>query len=155
LTLAEASRLTHEVQQLGQKVVLTNGVFDLLHVGHLRYLQQARDQGDLLIVGLNSDASTRTIKGDERPLVPEDERLELLQALRCVDAVVLFDEATAETLVEVLRPDIYVKGGDYQLSQLPEAAIAQRYGGEVRILQHVAGRSTTDLIDAIRERFCP
>ena len=154
MTLAEARAYVQQVQQIGNRVVFTNGVFDLLHVGHLRYLQQARSLGDVLVVGLNSDASTRAIKGETRPLVPLAERQELLLALRCVDAVVTFDELTAEATVEALEPDIYVKGGDYQVAQLPEAAVVQRYGGQVRILLKVEGRSTSDVIDTVRQRFC-
>jgi len=144
----------------GQRVVLTNGVFDLLHIGHVTYLQQARALGDLLVVGLNSDASTRALKGPERPLVAEDERAALLTALRCVDYVTIFDEPTAEALVVALRPDIYVKGGDYTLLDdgqqhvggkvPPEAAVVRGYGGEVRLLPYLPGHSTSALIAKIR-----
>jgi len=154
-TLTEAADQVRRAQRSGRRVVFTNGVFDLLHVGHLRYLQEARELGDMLVVGLNSDASTRTIKGDKRPLVQESERAELLLGLRCVDLVVPFDEPTAERLVDALRPDVYVKGGDYSVDQLPEARIVERYGGEVKVLLQVEGRSTTDLVDTIRQRFCP
>ncbi len=134
--------------------MFTNGVFDLLHVGHVRYLAQARQLGDVLVVGLNSDASTRRLKGETRPLVPEQERAELLLALRCVDAVVIFDEATADRTLEALKPDVYVKGGDYAASGPPEAPTVRAYGGEVRTLTLVEGRSTTDLVETIRQRFC-
>jgi rfaE bifunctional protein nucleotidyltransferase chain/domain len=138
-----------------RRVVLTNGVFDLLHVGHLRYLQAARALGDALIVGLNSDASTRRLKGPTRPIHGEDERAELLAGLACVDAVVIFGEDTAVSLVEAIRPDLWVKGGDYgsleeALPRLPEAATVQRLGGEVRLLPFVEGRSTTLLVERIR-----
>ena len=155
MTLSDAQTLVNRARRDELTVVFTNGVFDLLHVGHLRYLRQAHTLGDLLIVGLNSDASTRSIKGDHRPVVPQAERAELLEALQPVDAVVLFEERTAEHLVDALRPDIYVKGGDYQPADLPEAAVVERYGGQVRILQFVEGHSSTDLIATIRERFCP
>lgn len=144
-----------QAQAAGSRVVFTNGVFDVLHVGHVRYLQEARTLGDVLVVGLNSDASTRAIKGERRPLVPQAERQELLEALRCVDAVVVFDEPTANTILEALKPDVYVKGGDYATQGPPEAPTVRRYGGEVRTLQLIEGRSTTDLIDTIRQRFCP
>jgi rfaE bifunctional protein nucleotidyltransferase chain/domain len=136
----------------GGRLVLTNGCFDLLHVGHVRYLQAARELGELLIVGLNSDASTRALKGPERPLVPAAERAEVLAALACVDAIVIFDEPTAETLVAALRPEIYVKGSDYAEADLPEARIVRRYGGEVRLLPAITGISTTALIARIRGR---
>jgi D-beta-D-heptose 7-phosphate kinase/D-beta-D-heptose 1-phosphate adenosyltransferase len=107
------ARLVADWREAGARIVLTNGVFDLLHVGHVRYLQQASTLGDVLVVGLNSDTSTQRLKGPQRPLIPEDERAEVLAALACVDVVTLFEEDTAETLVAVLRPDVYVKGGDY------------------------------------------
>ena len=134
----------------GGRLVLTNGCFDLLHVGHVRYLQAARELGDFLIVGLNSDASTRALKGPGRPLVPAAERAEVLAALACVDAIVVFDEPTAETLVATLRPEIYVKGSDYAEAELPEARIVHQYGGEVRRLPAIPGVSTTALVARIR-----
>jgi rfaE bifunctional protein nucleotidyltransferase chain/domain len=136
----------------GDRLVLTNGCFDLLHVGHVRYLQAARALGDFLVVGLNSDASTRALKGPERPLVPEAERAEVLAALTCVDAVVIFDEPTAERLVEVLRPEVYVKGDDYTEASLPEARLVHVYGGQVRLLPAIPGISTTALVARIRGR---
>jgi len=154
LTLAEAADFVRAAKVAGKHVVFTNGVFDLLHVGHVRYLEEARALGDALIVGLNSDVSARTIKGQDRPLIPQDERAELLAALRWVDAVVLFDEPTADATIEALKPDVYVKGGDYAQEGPPEAPTVRRYGGEVRTLQLVQGRSTTDLIETIRQRFC-
>ena len=157
--LAERRRL----RRLHKKVVFTNGCFDLLHVGHARYLQQARSLGDRLVVGLNSDASARALKGENRPLVPEQERAELLAALACVDYVVIFDDPTAERLVDALRPDVYVKGGDYARGErmsvdewetkLPEARIVASYGGRVEILPLVPGRSTTDIVETILERY--
>ena len=155
MTLAQATQLVRKAQAEHKRVVFTNGVFDLLHVGHVRYLAQARGLGDMLVVGLNSDASTRQIKGDDRPLMAEGERAELLRALRCVDAVVVFEEPTANAILEALRPDIYVKGGDYAGDGPPEAPTVQRYGGVVQTLQLVEGRSTSGLIDLIRQRFCP
>src|SRR6476661_4029741 len=138
-----------QARAAGQTVVFTNGAFDLLHVGHVRYLQAARALGDLLIVGLNDDASVRAYKGPTRPLVPEDERAEVLAALACVDYVVLFGDPTATRLVEAIRPDIYAKGGDYAAGDkgagkpLPEAAAARAGGGEVVIVPFVPGRSTS------------
>ncbi len=144
-----------------QIVVFTNGIFDLLHLGHLQYLQAARAQGDLLIVGLNSDASSRQLKGPKRPLVPQAERAELLLGLRPVDYVTIFDDRTAERLVAALQPDVYVKGGDYMLNaapgsvgkDLPEARIVQAYGGRVELIHYLAGHSTSELIERIMERY--
>ncbi len=137
----------------GARIVLTNGCFDLLHVGHLRYLRAARALGDLLVVGINDDASVRALKGPGRPLIPLAERAELLAALAPVDAVVPFGERTADRLLERVRPDLYVKGGDYTLETLPEAATARRLGVEVRFLPLVKGRSTSGLIAEIVRRF--
>lgn len=134
----------------GERIVSTNGVFDLLHVGHVRYLQAARQLGDLLVVAINSDACTRRLKGESRPLLPEDERAELLAALHCVDYVTMFDQPTPEAVLEVLRPHIHTKGGDYAVESLPETAVVRRYGGEVRTLPFVPGRSTTELVERIR-----
>jgi len=143
--------LAWRLQQSGA-VALTNGHFDLMHVGHVRYLQAARALADALIVGLNSDASTAARKPG-RPVVPQEERAELLAALGCVDVVVIFDALTAEGLVEALRPDIYVKGGDWNRPdgpRPPEAAAVERHGGRVVFLPYVPDRSTTAIIARIR-----
>lgn len=153
ISLEEALVLRQELASQGKKVVLTNGCFDLLHVGHVRYLKEAREQGDLLIVGLNSDDSTRLVKGRGRPFVGQQDRAEILLALECVDHVVIFSERTAETLVRALKPDIYVKGGNYSLEQLPEAKVVAEYGGQVYLTGEAPGRSTTDLIAAIAARY--
>lgn len=156
----ELDRLGERLRAEGKRVVFTNGHFDLLHVGHLRYLQAARALGDTLIVGVNDDAVTRLRKGPGRPIVPEEERAELVAGLACVDYVVIFHEETAEAAVARLRPDIYVKGGDYAIDEaeeragkqpLPEAAVVRGYGGEVRTVPLVPGRSTTDIVRRIRE----
>lgn len=151
----EAQRIREELRAAGKTVVLTNGHFDLLHVGHVRCLQQAKELGDVLFVGVNSDASTRLLKGEKRPIIPEDERARLVAALECVDYVVIFEERTARRLVELLKPDIYAKGGDYGPAgkELPEAEAVAVYGGEVRILPYLPGRSTTDIIRTILERY--
>lgn len=151
----EAQRIREELRSAGKTVVLTNGHFDLLHVGHVRCLQQAKELGDVLFVGVNSDASTRLLKGGKRPIIPEDERARLVAALECVDYVVIFEERTARRLVELLKPDIYAKGGDYGPAgkELPEAEAVAAYGGEVRILPYLPGRSTTDIIRTILERY--
>jgi D-glycero-beta-D-manno-heptose 1-phosphate adenylyltransferase len=159
VTLDTLVQLREEWRAAGRRVVFTNGAFDLLHVGHVRYLQAARALGDLLIVGLNDDASVRGYKGPTRPLVPAEERAELLAALACVDYVVLFSEPTATRLVAALEPDVYVKGGDYSASDagnggkpLPEAEAARAAGGEVVIVPFVPGRSTTGLIERIQRQ---
>jgi rfaE bifunctional protein nucleotidyltransferase chain/domain len=131
----------------GGRLVLTNGCFDLLHVGHVRYLQAARRLGDLLAVGVNSDASVRALKGPARPLVPAAERAEVLAALACVDAVVVFDALTAEPLAAALQPEVYVKGQDYTEATLPEARVVRQYGGTVALLPTVPGASTTALVE--------
>lgn len=148
--------LRAEWQAAGKIVVCTNGVFDLLHYGHLQYLDAARALGDVLVVGLNSDASTRRYKGPNRPLVPQDERTALLLALEPVDQVVIFDEPTAEGLVAALRPQIYCKGADYapeHARALPEAAVVHAYGGQVQLIPYLPGHSTSELIRVIRERY--
>jgi rfaE bifunctional protein nucleotidyltransferase chain/domain len=143
----------------GKRVVLTNGVFDLLHAGHVRYLQEARAQGDLLVVGLNGDDSVRRRKGPSRPLMPLEDRMVVVAALASVDLVVPFHEDTANELVAHLQPDVYVKGGDYDPAappgskgHLPEAAVCRDYGGQVAVLSFLPGRSTTDLVRRINER---
>jgi rfaE bifunctional protein nucleotidyltransferase chain/domain len=163
LSLDELAALRADWGVRGRRLVLTNGVFDLLHIGHVGYLEQARALGDLLVVALNSDASTRALKGPLRPLTAAPERAALLSALRCVDYVLIFEEPTAEAVVTALRPEIYVKGGDYaaeagaapDLGRLPEARIVQGYGGAVRLLPYTAGRSTSELIRLIVERYAP
>lgn len=139
------------LQQDGKKIVFTNGCFDIVHIGHLRYLEEARALGDLLVVGLNTDDSVRQLEGPERPFVPELERAEMLSGFECVDYIALFNEPTAGKLIQELRPDIYVKGGDYtSLDQIPEARIVAEYGGEVIVLPEVRGKSTTKLASQVR-----
>ena len=142
-----AERVIGRVRAAGGTVVATGGCFDLLHAGHVRMLRAARALGDCLIVCLNSDSSVRRVKGSDRPLVPEEDRAAVLGALGCVDAVVLFDERTPEAVLERLRPDVFAKGGDYAVSELPEARLLARWGGRAVILPYVAGRSTTRLIE--------
>jgi rfaE bifunctional protein nucleotidyltransferase chain/domain len=132
-----------------RRVVLTNGVFDLLHVGHLRYLRQARAFGDVLVVGVNADASVRAAKPG-RPLVPDTERAELVAALDPVDFVVIFAEPTADALLRALRPSVYVKGGDYAEATLPEAATARALGAQIAFVPLVPGHSTSSLAETLR-----
>ena len=134
-----------------RRVVLTNGCFDLLHVGHLRYLEDASDLGDFLIVALNTDPSIRAAKGPGRPVVPFEERAELISALRCVDRVTRFDEPTLEETLRLFRPDVHAKGSDYTSESVPEAAIDHELGIEIAICGGVKEHSTTDLLRAARE----
>ncbi len=133
-------------QAKGEKIVFTNGVFDILHVGHARYLAEARALGDGLLIAVNTDESVRGFKGDLRPVVPLAERMEMLAALACVDYVTPFGTRTPVPLIEQIRPAIYVKGGDYHEADLPEAAVVRAYGGSVQLLSLVAGRSSTNII---------
>ena len=137
------------LREAGQRVVFTNGCFDILHAGHVRYLEAARALGDCLVLGLNTDASVRRLKGETRPVNTELDRAAVTGALAAVDYVVLFDEPTAETLIEKVRPAVYVKGGDYTRETLPEARVVEKYGGEVHFIDLVPGRSTTKIIEKI------
>jgi D-beta-D-heptose 7-phosphate kinase/D-beta-D-heptose 1-phosphate adenosyltransferase len=134
----------------GRRIVLTNGCFDILHRGHITYLNRAKALGDVLVVGINSDDSVRQLKGPERPVNPLDDRIEVLAALSCVDHIVAFDELTPVELVRAIRPDVFVKGGDYTREMLPEAPVVEQLGGTVHILPYVEDRSTTSIIERIR-----
>ncbi len=137
----------------GKRVVFTNGCFDLLHPGHIAYLTEAKALGDVLVVGLNSDASVRRLKGPKRPLLSQEERRTMLLALRMVDDVAIFDEDTPNALIAALKPDIHVKGGDYNVDDLPETAVVRAYGGEVKILKFLDGFSTSGIIERILKRY--
>ena len=145
-----AGELAARLRGAGQRVVLANGCFDLLHVGHVRYLTAARALGDVLFVGLNGDTAVRRLKGPGRPLMPAVERVELLAALRCVDHVVVFEEDTADRLVALLRPDVHAKGTDYTEASVPEAASVRAVGGRVAIVGDPKDHATRDLIARIR-----
>lgn len=132
-----------------KKVVFTNGCFDILHVGHVKYLQEAKAQGDILVVGLNSDASVRKLKGESRPIQNEADRGEVLSALACVDFVTVFTEDTPANLIELLKPDVLVKGGDWKINQIVGSDFVLSYGGEVKSLQFVQGKSTTNIVSKI------
>lgn len=140
------------LREAGQRVVFTNGCFDILHAGHVRYLEAARALGDCLVLGLNTDASVRRLKGETRPVNTELDRAAVVGALASVDYVALFDEPTAEALIEKVRPAVYAKGGDYTRETLPEAKIVEKYGGEVHFIDLVPGRSTTKIIEKIYQR---
>jgi D-glycero-beta-D-manno-heptose 1-phosphate adenylyltransferase len=136
-----------QTRRQGKKLVFTNGVFDILHAGHVHYLEEAKKLGDMLIVGLNSDTSAKLLnKSPNRPINNEEDRAAVLAALRSVDGVLLFHEQTPETLIAELKPDVHVKGGDYKEQDLPEAKIVRAYGGEVVILPFLEGRSTTSIL---------
>lgn len=152
-TRAELSMHLNNLRKQGRVVVTTNGCFDVLHLGHLRYLQAARKLGDHLVVAVNSDDSVRKLKGENRPLVPEDERAEMLSGLECVDYVVIFPELTPIELLSELKPNIHVKGGDYKLEQLVEREIVEKNGGKVVVGINVPGKSTTNFIEVICEQY--
>ncbi len=136
----------------GKRLVFTNGVFDILHAGHVQYLWKARELGDLLIVGMNTDASVKRLgKGDDRPIHTLEDRLTVLEALRMVDGVVAFDEDTPVELIAQLKPEVHVKGGDYDPETMPETPLVRSYGGEVVILPTLEGRSTTHALRKLRE----
>ncbi|MGV9615337.1 D-glycero-beta-D-manno-heptose 1-phosphate adenylyltransferase [Nocardia xishanensis] len=136
----------------GARIVFTNGCFDVLHAGHIAYLDEAKRLGDILVVAVNSDRSVRRLKGPDRPVNAEGDRCAVLAALRCVDHVTIFDEDTPAELLRATEPDLYVKGGDYQPETLPESPIVRAYGGEVRVLGYLADHSTSAMIDRIRGR---
>jgi rfaE bifunctional protein nucleotidyltransferase chain/domain len=150
LTLSDALTKRTHLHQRGGTLVFTNGHFDLLHVGHLDYLEKARALGDALFVGVNGDPSTEALKGSGRPLVPASERARLLGALWCVDAAIIFEGTTAHALIAALRPEVYVKGGDYRDKPLPERTLVESYGGRIVLIDLVPGRSTSALIARIK-----
>lgn len=143
------SQLSRTLKAAGKTIVFTNGCFDILHAGHVRYLTAAKELGNYLIVGLNSDESVRNLKGSERPVNCQEDRAEVLAALAATDYIVIFNEQTAQSLVEEIQPDIYVKGGDYCIEELPEAASVHANGGKVILLPEVKGRSSSNIIKKI------
>jgi rfaE bifunctional protein nucleotidyltransferase chain/domain len=150
MTIQQTRALVDTLRASGRTIVFTNGVFDLLHVGHLRYLQQARSLGDALIVGLNADRSVRELKGDERPVTVEAERAEILEALCCVDAVVSFAESTPYALIAALQPDVLVKGADWAADAIVGRDIVEARGGRVVRIPIEPGHSTTAILAKIR-----
>lgn len=146
----EIEKYLARLQFFGKKIVFTNGCFDLLHVGHVRYLQQARALGHFLVVGVNSDESVRRLKGPTRPVQNEDDRAEILAGLSSVSFTVIFTEDTPENLIKVIRPSVLVKGGDWNLNEIVGADFVQSIGGHVMSLQFVDGKSTTKLIEKAR-----
>lgn len=153
LTAEEMRKEIVKLQKAGKRVVFTNGVFDILHIGHLTYLEEAGNLGDVLVVGVNSDASVKVNKGDKRPINSEKNRAYVLLGTKFVNYAVIFDEKTPEKLLDVLKPDVHVKGGDYKKEDLPETKIVEGNGGEVKILSFVDNVSTTQIINKIIEAY--
>jgi D-glycero-beta-D-manno-heptose 1-phosphate adenylyltransferase len=151
LSSAEAVAFAARLRGEGQTVVFTNGVYDLLHPGHVRYLQAARAEGDALIVGVNSDRSVRALKGPHRPVHPQDERAELIAALACVDAAVVFDQDTPHEIITALQPDVLVKGADWPADQIVGRELVEARGGRVVRVHVVPGHSSTQLIERMRQ----
>ena len=147
---SKIEELTNQIKKQGKTIVATNGCFDILHVGHVRYLKKSKEVGDVLIVGLNSDASVRSIKGPNRPINNEFDRAEVLCALNSVDYVVLFDEDSPRDLLELIKPNVHTKGADYTLKTLPEADVILKNNGWVEFIDFVEGKSTTKIIDKMK-----
>jgi rfaE bifunctional protein nucleotidyltransferase chain/domain len=147
----ELVRRCRSLQESGARVVLTNGTYDLLHVGHLRSLVDARSRGDLLVVGVNADSSVRAYKGPKRPVIPEAERCEVLAALACVDFVHVFAEPDVEALLRAIRPDVYAKGRDYTLETLPEREVAEEVGAHIAFVGDPKDHSVTDILQRVRD----
>jgi rfaE bifunctional protein nucleotidyltransferase chain/domain len=154
-SLAELEAMVPEIRASGRKVVFANGCFDLLHVGHIRYLQNARALGDVLILGVNSDACVACLKGRGRPLQSESDRVEILSSLECVDYVLLFDTPTVDAILKSLKPDIHAKGTDYTETGVPERDTVLAYGGRVAIVGDPKNHSTRDLIQTIVSKINP
>lgn len=148
-TIKELKDISEESRNRNKTIITTNGVFDILHIGHIRYLKEAKKLGDVLIVGINSDSSVKRIKGPERPLNNEKDRAEALAALKCVDFVTIFNEETPIKILEQIKPNIHVKGGDYNINQIIEKDIVEKNNGKIVLIPEVKGYSTTDLINKI------
>jgi rfaE bifunctional protein nucleotidyltransferase chain/domain len=147
----QISKTVEGLRQKKKKIVFTNGCFDIIHVGHIRYLRQARALGDALVVGLNSDNSVSLVKGPDRPIIPEEERAEVLAALEFVDYVVIFDEETPTNLIHLVHPDILVKGGDWTIDKIVGREIVEAYGGKVMPLPFHPGKSSSDVIEKVKK----
>lgn len=151
VTQKDIVKIVRDGQKQGKTFVATNGCFDILHVGHVRYLQKTKNMADFSVVMLNSDKSVKLIKGDSRPINNQDDRAEILTALSCVNYVVLFEEKSPASLLEKIKPDIYTKGADYTMETLPERDIVKRNGIRVEFIEFVKGKSTTNIIDKINK----
>ncbi len=152
-TLEEIVRIREGLRRDGKKLVFTNGCFDLLHVGHVRYLKQARALGDALVLGLNSDRSVREIKGQGRPITPEEERAEILSALACIDYVFIFDDLTPQRVIDAIVPDVLVKGADWGIGEIVGRETVEKAGGVVRSIPLVKGSSTSSIITKVIDHF--
>lgn len=150
LSLSDMARKINELKSEGKKVVSTSGCFDIVHAGHVTYLEEAKTKGDVLIVLLNSDSSVRRLKGDNRPIVNEEERATVIAGLGCVDYVCLFDESTPCEMMSKLQPDIFIKGGDYKGKHIPEMDVMSLYGGKVEYVSMIDGCSSTNIIEKIK-----
>jgi len=149
----ELLRIIKNLKAKGKRIVFTNGCFDLLHLGHVRYLEKAKSLGDVLVVGVNSDSSVRKLKGRKRPILPEGERTEILSGLGCVDYITIFNEADPLKLITSLKPNLLVKGGDWAREQIVGREVVERSGGELVIIPFVKGASTSNVIDIILKRY--
>lgn len=149
VTRNELSKIANELRGSGKRIVTTNGCFDLLHIGHIRILKAARNLGDILIIGLNSDNSVKRLKGPKRPITRADERAEILASLECVDYVSIFDEDTPVEFLKAVKPDIHVKGSDHKPDNLAETPVVESFGGQVKILPLVRDKSTTAIVSQI------
>ena len=152
-TRKELLRIINDLKAEGRRIVFTNGCFDLLHIGHVRYLEKAKTLGDVLVVGVNSDASVRKLKGPKRPILPEEERTEILSGLGCVDYITLFNEVDPLRLITFLRPNVLAKGGDWTKEQIVGKEVVERSGGEVVIIPFAKGASTSTLIETILKKY--
>ena len=150
--LSALARIVGNIKKRGQKVVFTNGCFDILHAGHVEYLSKARKMGDILVIGLNSDSSVKKLKGDNRPINNELDRARVLSALYFIDYVTIFNEKTPESLIKKLKPDYLVKGGDWNEEEIAGAGFVKSYGGKVRIVPFVDGYSTTSILKKIADK---
>ncbi|MCR4333503.1 MAG: D-glycero-beta-D-manno-heptose 1-phosphate adenylyltransferase [Patescibacteria group bacterium] len=149
VSLAELPAIVEKLKKQGKKIVTTNGAFDILHVGHKRALEESKSLGDVLIVGVNSDSSVKQYKSDLRPIIPEDDRAEVLAGLACVDFVTIFTETDPKNFLDLVKPDIHTKSGDYKEEELKETSTVLQNGGEVVIIPFIEGKSTTNIIDRI------
>ncbi|MDD5168611.1 MAG: D-glycero-beta-D-manno-heptose 1-phosphate adenylyltransferase [Syntrophales bacterium] len=153
LSKEQVKKRLDELRREGESIVFTNGCFDILHVGHVRYLQEAKKLGDILVLGLNSDLSVRGLKGEKRPLVPQDERADVLAALEAVDFVVIFDESTPLELIKYLKPDFLVKGGDWSEDDIVGSREIREWGGRVVVAPLIEGKSTTNVVEKILQVY--
>lgn len=141
------------LKKQGKKIAFTNGCFDILHVGHVRYLKEAKKTADILVLALNSDSSVRQIKGEKRPLVPQEERAEIIAALEFIDFVTIFDEETPLELIKLLKPDVLIKGGDWPEDKVVGREEIRRWGGKLTLIPEIIGKSTTNIVEKIRKAY--